>query len=109
MRGLLNGDSIVSGADLSTDAGRPHFTRRQHEILFLTSRGLTDKEIASTLGISRSTVTTQFDRLFRKNGFHTRAAAVAAWQLEQIELTSPGVGEKTLRMSRQAAPPHGMR
>jgi DNA-binding CsgD family transcriptional regulator len=38
-----------------------------------------DKQIAVELGISRRTVRTHLDRLFRDHHLHSRAAAVAEW------------------------------
>jgi DNA-binding CsgD family transcriptional regulator len=41
--------------------------------------GLIDKEIASRLGVSVSTVRTHLQRLYREIGVHSRARAVATW------------------------------
>ena len=54
-------------------------TRRQAQILDLVASGLSDKEIASRLGLSPRTVQSHLDRLFLQHGFHKRTAAVAAW------------------------------
>jgi len=54
-------------------------TRRQAEILELVASGLSDKEIASRLGLSPRTIQSHLDRLFLQHGFHKRSAAVAAW------------------------------
>jgi DNA-binding CsgD family transcriptional regulator len=56
-----------------------HVTRRQAQILDLVASGLSDKEIASRLGLSPRTVQSHLDRLFLQHGFHKRTAAVAAW------------------------------
>ncbi len=57
-------------------------TRRQAEILALVASGLSDKEIASQLGVSPRTIQSHMDRLFLQHGFHKRTAAVAAWLRE---------------------------
>ena len=54
-------------------------TRRQEQILALVASGLSDKEIASQLGVSPRTIQSHLDRLFLQHGFHKRTAAVAAW------------------------------
>jgi DNA-binding CsgD family transcriptional regulator len=67
-------------------SGRPrsgrelHVTPRQGQILDLAVRGLTDKEIASDLGIAVSTVRTHLERFYRENGLRNKSEAVAAWQ-----------------------------
>ena len=79
---------------IDRSAGRSfHFTPRQSDILSLTCDGLSGKQIAAELGISLSTVETQFERLFTKNGFHNRPAAAAAWQRIQTDrANAPAVG-----------------
>jgi DNA-binding NarL/FixJ family response regulator len=59
-----------------------HVTPRQAEILRLVASGLSDKQIASKLGVSPRTIQSHLDRLFLEHGFHKRAAAVAAWLRE---------------------------
>jgi len=56
-----------------------HVTPRQAQILRLVAAGLSDKEIASRLGLSPRTIQSHLDRLFLEHGLHKRAAAVAAW------------------------------
>ncbi len=62
-----------------------HLTRRQAEILELVASGLSDKEIATRLGVSPRTIQSHLDRLFLQHGFHKRTAAVAAWLRERPE------------------------
>lgn len=54
-------------------------TPRQAEILRLAGGGLIDKEIAKRLGLSISTVRTQWQRFYRANRIRNRAGAVALW------------------------------
>lgn len=57
-----------------------HVTPRQQEILDLAVRGLTDKEIATELGVAVSTIRTHLERFYRENGLRNKSEAVAAWQ-----------------------------
>jgi DNA-binding CsgD family transcriptional regulator len=65
--------------------GSLNLTPRQTQILRLISRGVTDKEIASTLGISVKTVQTHLYRLYRKLGVTNRAHAVTLWLHSQSD------------------------
>jgi len=56
-----------------------HVTPRQAQILGLVASGLSDKEIASRLGVSPRTIQSHLDRLYLEHGLHKRSAAVAAW------------------------------
>ena len=52
---------------------------RQVEILRLIAAGLTDKQVALALGVSRKTVGTHVQRLYKRLGVHSRAQALAVW------------------------------
>jgi DNA-binding NarL/FixJ family response regulator len=67
------------GVSEPTTSKALRFTRRQEQILALVALGLSDKEIASQLGVSPRTIQSHLDRLFLQHGFHKRTAAVAAW------------------------------
>jgi DNA-binding NarL/FixJ family response regulator len=54
-------------------------TGRQLQILKLVASGLSDKQIAARLGLSRSTIRTHLHRLYADHGLHNRAQAVALW------------------------------
>jgi DNA-binding CsgD family transcriptional regulator len=56
-----------------------HLTSRQLDILGLVAVGLSDKQIALKLGVSRRTVRTHFEKLFAEHGLRSRAEAVALW------------------------------
>jgi DNA-binding NarL/FixJ family response regulator len=65
---------FAEGADA---AGKlTHLTAREHQILDTASKGATDKEIASQLGISVWTVRDHFKHIFTKLNVHTRTEAV---------------------------------
>jgi DNA-binding NarL/FixJ family response regulator len=52
-------------------------TRRQREVLGQLARGLSNKEIATSLGCAVSTVELHVSQLFRRSGVQGRAALVA--------------------------------
>ena len=59
--------------------GHIEYTTREDQILRLIAVGLTDKQIALRLGISRKTVGTHLARLFVRGGYHSRTEAVVGW------------------------------
>jgi DNA-binding CsgD family transcriptional regulator len=67
-------------------------TGRETEVAGWIAKGLTDAEIAGTLGISTRTVNTHRDNLLRKLNLRSRSA-VASWIAERI---SPQAGSKSL-------------
>jgi len=54
-------------------------TPRQLEILKLSSKGQTEKEIAQQLGVSPATVRTHLERFYKSNGLRNKAEAIAFW------------------------------
>ena len=96
----LNGDIVphtdVSEADLRRGAGLPvsppaqtlatwdRLTPRERDVLYGMARGLSNREIAMSLGIGLGTVKAHVKRLFLKLGVHDRARAplVAVGELE---------------------------
>jgi DNA-binding NarL/FixJ family response regulator len=59
----------------------PHLSRRELEVLKLSSKGLSNKKIARELFISERTVQSQFGAIFGKLGVASRTEAVlAAWR-----------------------------
>jgi DNA-binding NarL/FixJ family response regulator len=71
----------ASGAYRRLEASlrRLRLTPRQSQVLSLIASGLSDKEVASRLGLAHRTVRTHLDRLLREHGLHSRTEAVAAW------------------------------
>jgi DNA-binding CsgD family transcriptional regulator len=63
-------------AELPAPVGQTPFTPREGEVLGLLRRGLTDREIASRLGLSRTTVEKHVGAILRKTGASNRTAAV---------------------------------
>ena len=62
--------------------GEMRLSARERTILVLVASGRSDKDVARELNISVHTVHTYMSRIFRRNAFHTRTQAVAAWLLE---------------------------
>jgi DNA-binding CsgD family transcriptional regulator len=54
----------------------PPLTAREQEVLGLLGRGFSDREVATTLGISRKTVEKHVGAVLRKSGTTSRTAAV---------------------------------
>ena len=65
-----------------------HFTPRQVEIVALIGMGLSDKEIARHLGLSRRTVRTHLERLYAEHDVHSRTAAALLWY-QGVRRTAP--------------------
>lgn len=73
---------LVIGSTLG-HPGDQHFTRREGEILSLIARGLSSKQMGVELGVSPRTIETHLTRLYRRNNFPNRAAALVAWVRRQ--------------------------
>jgi len=58
------------------DEGVATITARQHEILYLLSQGMLNKQIANELSISANTVKAHLHQIFRELNVHNRTAAV---------------------------------
>jgi DNA-binding CsgD family transcriptional regulator len=65
------------------------YTTRERQILRLIATDCSDKQAASHLGISRHTLRSHVDRMFQRHGFHSRAAAVAAWICQSYGVVLP--------------------
>jgi DNA-binding NarL/FixJ family response regulator len=72
-------DKDLAGALASPDAetGAVPLSERELEVLGLLSKGMSNKEIAVALFISRATVKSHIENILRKLGASDRAAAVA--------------------------------
>ena len=64
-----------------TEAG-PTLTRRELDIASLVAKGLSNREIAARLFISRRTAETHVDRILTKLDFHSRAQ-IAVWAAQR--------------------------
>jgi DNA-binding NarL/FixJ family response regulator len=54
-------------------ADMPAMNTRASEVMRAAASGLTNREIASTLGVSENTVRTHLKQIYRRLGVHTRA------------------------------------
>jgi DNA-binding NarL/FixJ family response regulator len=67
-----------AGAPAATaTAGRSGLSTREHEVLALVARGMTNKAIAGALHLSEKTVARHVSNIFTKLGVSSRAAATA--------------------------------
>jgi DNA-binding CsgD family transcriptional regulator len=65
-------------------------SNRQGQVVDLVARGLSDKEIATRLGLAVPTVKTYLSRLYRYYGFRNRVEAAVAWgDASKLVLTRP--------------------
>ncbi|MDQ8184212.1 response regulator transcription factor [Pelagicoccus sp. SDUM812002] len=82
IRKVFNGDQILPSQvaeRLSQRAERQQLTAREKEVLETLIKGRSNKEIATSLGISDETVKSHFKTLFNKLGVRDRTeAAIAA-------------------------------
>ena len=66
----------VEHAHLAHRAMVTQLTRREADVLRLVARGMTDRQIAATLYISRKTASNHVQNILRKAGVSTRTGAV---------------------------------
>jgi predicted ATPase/DNA-binding CsgD family transcriptional regulator len=64
------------------DERTERLTRREREVALLVARGLTNRQIASELSVSRSTANNHVARILHKLGLRSRAQ-IAAWVTER--------------------------
>ena len=79
IRTVIKGESYPSqqnNQSISTTDGEATITARQHEILYLLSKGMLNKQIAYELSISANTVKAHLHQIFRELNVHNRTAAV---------------------------------
>jgi DNA-binding NarL/FixJ family response regulator len=69
--------SFQEPADLPASASGVALASREREVLDLLARGLAYKEISHKLGVSRYTIMTLVQRIYRKLHVHSRGEAVA--------------------------------
>lgn len=67
--------TMDSAYTFDPDRPRPNLTMREKEILRLVCDGLTNSEIATSLGVSRETIKSELKRIFRKIGVANRTQA----------------------------------
>lgn len=76
---------------LAGPGGVAHLTPRQFDALKLAARGLSSKEIAAYLGISRRSVEDRFDEMRERTGIRTRPALLARAGEAGLVQSAPGI------------------
>jgi DNA-binding NarL/FixJ family response regulator len=61
-------------------ARRTQLSTREHQVLELVARGLTDAQIAQRLALRPATVSKHLHRMYRRLGVANRAEAALRWQ-----------------------------
>ncbi|HEU0163571.1 MAG TPA: LuxR C-terminal-related transcriptional regulator [Thermomicrobiales bacterium] len=75
---VVSGAGVLPSESTSTEsASMSRLSRREREVLVLIAQGMTDREIAERLFISRPTVSKHVTSILAKLGVPTRAAAAA--------------------------------
>lgn len=95
-RGFLAEVGLDAGREAPAGAGQLSLTRREHEVLRLVARGLTNRQIAAALFISSKTAGVHVSNILSKMGVERRAEAAAVAERLQL-LASPA----------EARPPRG--
>jgi two-component system nitrate/nitrite response regulator NarL len=73
--------SPQTSGDATATAAKWNFTPREVEVLEILSTGASDKEIASALGVSRSTASKHVENILKKMNVANRTAAASlTWQ-----------------------------
>lgn len=65
--------------------GKLQLTQRQRDVLKRVQAGDVDKEIATALGLSVTTVRTHLRRIYQHNGVRNRTEAVAALISSEVD------------------------
>ena len=74
--------TLVSEQQPPSDELTDKLTHREREVALLVARGLTNRQIASELSVSRSTANNHVARILRKLRLRSRAQ-IAAWMTER--------------------------
>jgi DNA-binding NarL/FixJ family response regulator len=76
-REVIDRDLVGALSSRDEDTGLVPLSDREHEVLRLLSEGMTNKDVAAALFISRATVKSHIENILRKLEASDRAAAVA--------------------------------
>lgn len=87
--GLPQPETLPSLHDIRSHSRQDPLTERQREIVGLLARGLTNKEIAQTLGVTPKTVMHHTVAIYQKLGMRGRSETVA-WAIRTGVALEPG-------------------
>jgi predicted ATPase/DNA-binding CsgD family transcriptional regulator len=90
---VLGNDAGGSGADIAPELARVGLTPRELEVLHLLVAGLTDREIADHLFITRRTASKHVEAILAKLGVRSRGSAVAEAQRLRLAPAPPRIPE----------------
>lgn len=74
------GDALLTLLGEDADGGQGDLTPREHSVLDLLSRGLSNKQIAAELGLKEASIKMYLSSVYRKLGVRNRVAAVNRWR-----------------------------
>jgi DNA-binding NarL/FixJ family response regulator len=74
----------------ASKSGQMHLTFRDRRVLHNLARGLSNRELASELGVSVRTIKYYVSRLFRKMGVRSRFQAILETKRMQLDLSDQG-------------------
>jgi two-component system response regulator DevR len=116
VRAVINGEAVCPTSmlpvpfDLVAQSQAPHpsahiqrelgLSRREQQLIYMISEGLTNKEIASALGLSQQTVKNHVHRMLRKVGAGDRLSIVERWH--EVRHSAPGVYRPSSPASNRA-------
>lgn len=88
IRAVASGQTVVP-RKLRASVERPTLSHREHQVIALVRRGLTNAEIAEHLYLAESTVKSHLASVFTKFGVHSRKEAAAVFaDLAQVRLAT---------------------
>ena len=96
-------DSVALNSVALDQQWPPGLTDRESEVLFLVSRGISNKEIAQRLGLSDGTVKQHVHHIFRKTGARRRSDIVvlmATFGLHNVPASTVGSLSRALTRRR---------
>jgi DNA-binding NarL/FixJ family response regulator len=93
IRAVASGQTVVP-RKLRASVERPSLSHREHQVVALVRRGLTNAEIAERLYLAESTVKSHLASVFTKLGVHSRKEAVTVFtDLEMTPVAMPEPAE----------------
>jgi DNA-binding NarL/FixJ family response regulator len=104
IQAVASGQTVVP-RKLRASVERPNLSHREHQVLSLVRRGLTNAEIAEHLYLAESTVKSHLASVFTKFGVHSRKEAAAVFadlDLRSID-AAPAAAERSAEPEQTTA------